>query len=1602
MEHPASATLLLLAAAILLSSRTARSEEDRDTLWDAWGSWSECSRTCGGGASYSLRRCLSSKTCEGQNIKYRTCSNVDCPPESGDFRAQQCSAHVDVRYQGQYHEWLPVDNDPENPCALKCKAKGSGLVVELAPKVLDGTRCYTESLDMCISGACQIVGCDHELGSTAKEDNCGVCNGDGSSCRLVRGHYKSQLSTGKTEDTVIVIPYGSRHVRLVLKGPDHLYLESKTLQGVKGESSLSGSGTHHLENTTVDFQKFPDKEVLRITGPLGADFTVKIHYAGGADSVVQFIFYQPIIHRWRETDFFPCSVTCGGGYQLTSAECFDLRSNRVVVDQYCHYYPENVKPKPKLQECNMDPCPASDGYKQIMPYDLYHPLPRWESSPWTACSTSCGGGIQSRSVSCVEEDIQGTITPTEEWKCLYSPKTPILQACNTFDCPTWLAQEWSPCTVTCGQGLRYRVVLCIDYRGLHAGGCNPKTKPHIKEECLVTVPCYKPIEALPVEAKPPWSKQAQELDEPTFIPGPWSPCSRTCGAGTQRRTVKCQVLLSFSQTVDDLPDDECEGAKPPESQPCYRSPCKGEAEEEEPEEEAQPVQREELHDWEYEGFTECSQTCGGGVQEAVVICLNKQTQDPSEESLCVSSRRPPQLLRACNIESCPPRWETGAWSSCSATCGVGLMSRSVACTLLQSRDTNQTITMSDGKCRHPKPSPVQACNRFDCPPMWELRDWGQCSRSCGGGTQKREVLCKQRLADGSILELPDTFCPSPTPPSLQSCDKKECPPKWVPMEWSQCSATCGEGAQRLALVCRKQEENGEHQTLSPAACAHLPQPATVRACSLGPCARTLKPGGTKLGPSILAQRKVYIQWRKEKKLQFIMGGYAYLLPRTSVFIRCPVRRFRKGQIQWLKDGKPLLSQPHLVVTPLGYVKIQHLRASDAGVYTCAAGPARENFVLKVIGSKRKLAVPDGSLWLTNGDGKPSPEALSLQDRAQALQFSFSQYDSIVQRLLELKGSAREGPDSRELLDSAEKNVSTLEEDGIGEAPVPLTLVTETWRLDEVIRNLSLQPGEGKTPHGDQILAQLLVELTKNHGESNESTLHHPSRPTTESSSHGSVAHKPKASQDASRPGGSTGQQKEHSRAPAIIQKTTSRDKERPPSEVVAYVGRPVLLPKQASSVELKCEAVGSPEPVITWSKDGIELLYNSRVGMLPGGSLRILAPREADAGLYTCTARNRVGSTSLSSTLKISEPPQPAPDDPLWFALVHAAEPGVHSLLMSNNDSRTTLQTGAAALIGCLVKGHPRPQVSWFLNRQPLSKTSGVPYQLLAENQVLRILNVTRTLRGEVSCWAENEAGTLQQRKILDVQVTGVKATSLRCLDGMGGNHSLCQDKSNATQRTAACQGQHCPPRWLASPWSSCSVSCGGGVQWRRVYCQQGTVEEESCTGAGKKPPDTQLCNTLPCVEWAMSAWGLCHGHCVGPRLATQHRQMFCQDRNGTRVPKTECSALPRPTSYRNCSTEACALQWRVGPWTQCTSTCGSHGFQSRHVACAHQRSGKTAREINCAWRPRPSSWQRCNIVPCARGECRDSTRYCEKVRQLELCSLAQFKARCCESCRDT
>lgn len=61
----------------------------------------------------------------------------------------------------------------------------------------------------------------------------------------------------------------------------------------------------------------------------------------------------------------------------------------------------------------------------------------------------------------------------------------------------------------------------------------------------------------------------------------------------------------------------------------------------------------------------------------------------------------------------------------------------------------------------------------------------QCSHTCGGGHQKRDVICKQRMADGSVLELPETFCPSSSLPTLQPCGLIDCPAQWVFSNWTQ-------------------------------------------------------------------------------------------------------------------------------------------------------------------------------------------------------------------------------------------------------------------------------------------------------------------------------------------------------------------------------------------------------------------------------------------------------------------------------------------------------------------------------------------------------------------------------------------------------------------------------------------------------------------------------------------------------------------------------------------------------------------------------------------------------------------------------------------------
>lgn len=149
-----------------------------------------------------------------------------------------------------------------------------------------------------------------------------------------------------------------------------------------------------------------------------------------------------------------------------------------------------------------------------------------------------------------------------------------------------------------------------------------------------------------------------------FIPEAWSACTVTCGVGTQVRIVKCQVLLSFSQSVADLPVDECEGPKPASQRACYAGPCNGEVPESHPGETDGLVgglqDFDELYDWEYEGFTKCSESCGGGKKgdsgsdprHLLVLFLYPLSLCAAVSRDCLPSRNDEQGRRGGSLSKC--------------------------------------------------------------------------------------------------------------------------------------------------------------------------------------------------------------------------------------------------------------------------------------------------------------------------------------------------------------------------------------------------------------------------------------------------------------------------------------------------------------------------------------------------------------------------------------------------------------------------------------------------------------------------------------------------------------------------------------------------------------------------------------------------------------------------------------------------------------------------------------------------------------------------------------------------------------------------------------
>ncbi|XP_075884531.1 A disintegrin and metalloproteinase with thrombospondin motifs 18 [Nelusetta ayraudi] len=247
----------------------------------------------------------------------------------------------------------------------------------------------------------------------------------------------------------------------------------------------------------------------------------------------------------------------------------------------------------------------------------------------------------------------------------------------------------------------------------------------------------------------------------------------------------------------------------------------------------------------------CSRSCGGGQQTRPLRCLRKVTYQREEvvaHSLCPIVS--PAQIQPCHIQACLPEWSTGSWSQCSKTCGRGLRKRSVFCS---STDPGaRAVVVPDSMCRqHHKPKAQETCVLRRCPKnerlQWILMPWGECSRSCGSGTQKRELSCGETDSHGGYVEFPVRRCRNLAKPTVdlqQGCNRGPCPelPRtipgristtavvsgWYSSPWQQCSVSCGGGVQARTIQCLRQGRPA-------AGCLPYQRPVTSRACNTQFC-----------------------------------------------------------------------------------------------------------------------------------------------------------------------------------------------------------------------------------------------------------------------------------------------------------------------------------------------------------------------------------------------------------------------------------------------------------------------------------------------------------------------------------------------------------------------------------------------------------------------------------------------------------------------------------------------------------------------------------------------------------------------------------------------
>ncbi|NXW44023.1 ATL2 protein, partial [Nyctiprogne leucopyga] len=229
----------------------------------------------------------------------------------------------------------------------------------------------------------------------------------------------------------------------------------------------------------------------------------------------------------------------------------------------------------------------------------------------------------------------------------------------------------------------------------------------------------------------------------------------------------------------------------------------------------------------------------------------------------------------------------------------------------------------------------------------------------------------------------------------------------------------------------------------------------------------------------------------------------------------------------------------------------------------------------------------------------------------------------------------------------------------------------------------------------------------------------------------------------------------------------------------------------------------------------------------------------------------------------------------------------------------------------------------------------------------------------------------------------------------------LC-DESQKPSSEKVCAGPPCDRRWTASDWGPCSGSCGEGRMSRFIACRnlEGKVISNSQCDPATKPLAVHPCGEKNCpAHWVEQEWDQCNASC-GRGMKT--RIVLCAGlENGVykEYPEKRCEASQKPEEQAACFRRPCST-WFTTSWSQCSKTCGA-GVRLREVKCYQG----DALAQGCDLTSKPEARQTCQLQPCPteapEDDCEDkATANCMLVLKVKLCSHWYYRKACCWSCR--